>query len=97
MRKEVENVDVKLDIVNFLNSTNAKEEEFCLLYYNKETKEVLGGLSTDYVHLISVLTDLEDLKDKERFRGFILNTAINIINQFKEEYLEDIKETLNNL
>jgi len=97
MSKEVENIDLKLDILNFLNSTNEKKEEFCLLYYNKETKEVLGGLSNNYEYLISVLTDLDDLKDKERFRGFILNTAINIINQFKNEYLEDMKEILNNL
>ncbi len=93
----VENVDLKLDIMNFLNKTDSKKEEFVLLYYNKDTKEILGGLSENYVHLISVLTDVEDLKDKERFRGFIMNCSVNIINQFRKDYLKTMANFIKSL
>ena len=86
--KTVENLDLKLDIYNFINNSDKEKEEIAFLYYNKETGEVISGLTESYMNLIAVFTDLEELQSKEKYRGFILNAAINIIKEFPEDYLE---------
>lgn len=95
--KKQEKIDFKLDMYNFLNGLKEENEEFMFLYYDKNTGETIGGIKRNYEHLISIVTDLDELDCKEELRGFIMNAAVNIINQYPEKYLETMKTFVNNL
>ena len=95
MSNEVKNIDLKLDLIIWFNATKKEEENFLFLYHNQKTNEVIGAISEKIEFIISMLTDVDELPDKEKFREFILNSAINIINQYPKEYLETMTKFIN--
>lgn len=92
---EDNHMDLKLDLVNWFKKESTENEQFFLLYYNKETGEIISALSPDVNYLHGNLISNNELPNKEEYRNFVLNAAVNIIDEYPDDYLQPMKEFVN--